>query len=212
MAPSLVRRSLQISPLSTTSSMYQQSPLSHKHGQAERSVQTVKRLLSNSHDPFLALLSYRATPLPWSGKSPAELLMGRRLSSNLPETSANLVPQWPYLQDFRVCNEQFKARQKADYDQRHRVRDLPALPNDTNVWVTSGGHPTRGQTMTTAHTPRSYIVQTPNGEIRRNRSHLNVDPQPTVQTTIQPNTASDRSPIRTRTRTGARITPPDRLA
>ena len=43
------------------------------NGQAERAVQTVKNLLKNATDPFLALLSYRATPLPWCGRSPSEL-------------------------------------------------------------------------------------------------------------------------------------------
>ncbi len=49
------------------------------NGQAERAVQTVKNLLKNSTDPFLALLLYRATPLPWCGRSSSELLMGRKI-------------------------------------------------------------------------------------------------------------------------------------
>ncbi len=49
------------------------------NGQAERTVQTVKNMLKKSSDPHLALLNYRATPLPWCHRSPAELLMGRAL-------------------------------------------------------------------------------------------------------------------------------------
>ena len=141
------------------------------NGQAERSVQTVKHLLRNAEDPFLALLAYRATPMPWCGKSPAELLMARSLRSTVPQRNDQLVPSWPYLQDFRACNTQRKARQKAHYDRTHRVRELPVLPDGTNVWVTSNGNPTPGQTVTTTDAPRLYIVQTPTGEARRNRRH-----------------------------------------
>ena len=62
-------------------------------GEAERSVQTVKRLLSKFEDPSLALLSYRATPLPWCNLSPAELLMGRRLRTTVPQTDEQLIPK-----------------------------------------------------------------------------------------------------------------------
>ena len=44
------------------------------HGQAERAVKTVKSLLLDAEDPFLALLNYHATPFPWCGLCPAELL------------------------------------------------------------------------------------------------------------------------------------------
>ena len=49
------------------------------NGYAERAVKTVKGCLKKSKDPYLALFSYRATPLPWWNLSPAELLMGRHI-------------------------------------------------------------------------------------------------------------------------------------
>ena len=67
------------------------------NGQAERTIQTVKHILRKSDDPYLALLSYRATPLPWCNLSPSELLMGRRLRTTLPQTTHHLIPKWPYL-------------------------------------------------------------------------------------------------------------------
>ena len=48
------------------------------NGQAERTVHTVKHFLNDADDPPLALLSYRATPFPLCGKSPAEMLMEER--------------------------------------------------------------------------------------------------------------------------------------
>jgi len=57
--------------------------------------------------------------------------MGRQIHSDLPQTREKLTPQWPYLSDFRACNHEFKERQKTDFDQRHRARQLPDLPDDT---------------------------------------------------------------------------------
>ena len=44
---------------------------------AEHTIQTIKELLQDSPDPYLALLSFRTTPILWCSFSPAELLMGR---------------------------------------------------------------------------------------------------------------------------------------
>ena len=60
-------------------------------------VQTAKRLLSRSDDPQLALLTYRATPLPWCNLSPAQLLMGRSLRTNVPQVTTHLITKWSYL-------------------------------------------------------------------------------------------------------------------
>ena len=66
----------------TSSPYYLQS-----NGLAERMVKTVKGLLHDTSDMALSLLSYRATPLPWCHLSPAELLMGRRLRTELPQVA-----------------------------------------------------------------------------------------------------------------------------
>ena len=50
------------------------SPLfAQSNGQAERTVQTVKKMLRDSNDPYMVILTYRSTPFPWCKRSPAEL-------------------------------------------------------------------------------------------------------------------------------------------
>lgn len=51
------------------------SLLSQSNGQAEKTVQTARRLLKESADPDMALLTY-CTSFPWCGLSAAEPLMG----------------------------------------------------------------------------------------------------------------------------------------
>ena len=79
----------------TTSPHYPQS-----NGFAERMVKTIKKLLSSSSDMYMALLSYRSTPLPWCSLSPAELLMGRHVRTDVPQTKGSLIPNWPHLANF----------------------------------------------------------------------------------------------------------------
>ena len=74
----------------TSSPRYPQS-----NGQVERMVQTVKRMIQKSQDPYLAVMSYRATPHPWCNLSPAELLMGRRIRTTIPQTKELLTPVIP---------------------------------------------------------------------------------------------------------------------
>ena len=196
----------------TSSPLYPQS-----NGQAERTVQTVKRLLKQSDDPYLALMSYRATPLTWCSFSPAELLMGRRIRTPVPQTNQQLIPQWPHLSEFRRLNKLYKRKQKRFFDHRHRVRELPALPNDTEVWIDTDTEPISGTIISTADTPRSYVVHTPTAEVRRNRSQLRIRPEPTdteEQDSPSQTTPQEASPnvIMTRSRTGTTVYPPERLA
>ena len=117
--------------LVTSSPHYPQS-----NGLAERTIQTVKGLLSNvnSPDPYLALLSFRATPILWCSFSPAQLLIGRQIKTDIPTSKSQLISQWSYLADFQEKDREYKVKQK-DYDKRHRTRPLDPLLPDAPVWI-----------------------------------------------------------------------------
>ena len=176
------------------------------NGQAERTVQTLKKLLKESSDPYLTL--YHSYPFPWCKLSPAELLMGRRLRSNIPLLQDQLTPKWKFLDEFQSENRIFKERQKSDYDRQHGVRTRLPIPDDSDVWITNGSQPTTGTVISPAREPRSYIVDTPTGQVRRNRQHLNIIPgnNETIENAERPS----REPIMTRSRTGTTVLSPDR--
>ena len=97
----------------------------------EQTIQTIKELLKDSPDPYLALLSF---PILWCSFSPAELLMGRQLRTDILTPKNGLIPQYSYLQEFREDSE-YKAKQRKDYNDRHRVKPLDLLLPDTPVWI-----------------------------------------------------------------------------
>jgi len=113
----------------TSSPLYPQS-----NGEAERAVKTVKGLLKKEGDPYLALLSYRATPLQ-IGYSPSELLMGRKLRTTVPTIQEQLIPRVPDSTLVRKRDKQQKQRQERTFNMRHGARELPELVPGDNVWV-----------------------------------------------------------------------------
>ena len=202
----------------TSSPRYPQS-----NGLAERTVKTVKALLTGNSNPQLPLLNYRATPLPWCSISPAELLFGCKIATNLPQTDGQLSPDWLYLTNLRQADSAHKSKQQVDFNRRHRTRPLPELTPSTSVWVRTGKQLEPGRVITKANAPRSYIVETATGRKHRNRHHLAPRLQSTnnehfrfdtsVSRTIspeslpvaQPYIETTRSPIKTRSVTGTAI-------
>ena len=112
--------------------------LCQSNGMAERTVKTVKSLLENAQDPHMALMSYRSTPLSWCNLSPAELLMGHKIRTDVPQITKLFIQDWPHIANFQELNEKYQAKQKHQFDQCRRAKELSALPADTPVWVSTG--------------------------------------------------------------------------
>lgn len=155
------------------------------NGLAERHIQTIKGLLTKAGDSkeklMTAVLDYNSTPknnLP----SPAELLMGRRIRTDLLMTRAMLTPRY----DTSNAIEELERRQTKSKEYHDKnTKYLPdLLPNqdiliqmDTRNW-------TPARVIEKSDQPESYQVQTPDGKCyRRNRLHLKPLLRPDTPTT-----------------------------
>ncbi|KAL5491281.1 hypothetical protein EMCRGX_G016538 [Ephydatia muelleri] len=138
------------------------------NGEAERAVRTIKNILDKAKDPYLGLLAYRSTPLR-NGYSPSELLMNRRLSTTVPTLGYNLHPSVPNYAQLRAMEQKDKQKQKTDFDRRHASRSLQQLMPGDQVWIDDQN--LRGSVVK-EYSPRSYLVDTERGILRRNRRQL----------------------------------------
>ena len=128
----------------------------------------MKKTQQNNDDLHIALLQVRATPTDCKLPSPAELLFGRPVSTLLPSRAD------PGKEGHRQHLAYRAAGMKKHHDRNCR-RELPLLHpgphgtvgnKDRRTWQPAIVFQKRNE-------PRSYIVQTPNGnKIRRCRSHL----------------------------------------
>ncbi|XP_055913692.1 uncharacterized protein LOC129947228 [Eupeodes corollae] len=139
------------------------------NGFIEAAVKIAKLQLKKNADPYKALLEYRASPLS-NGYSPAELLMGRRIRSTLPMVPKRYESKAVDYNDLKRKEDDRIEKQTLNFNNRHRaVQKHDLIPGefvwvrDKRVWAT-----VREKTK---H-PRSYIIETPTGKLRRNSFHL----------------------------------------
>lgn len=163
----------------TSSPHYPQS-----NGLAERTVKTAKTIMDKAKadrkDAYISLLEYRNTPVD-NFKSPAQLLMSRRLRSTLPSTNQQLQPEAVNHKDGYAKRLQRQEHQKRYFDRA--AKPLPPLHCGEPVRLQENGHWKPAEVIQPADTARSYHVRTTDGQVyRRNRKHLR-------------NTKEDRSQI-----------------
>ncbi|UYV66853.1 K02A2.6-like, partial [Cordylochernes scorpioides] len=142
---------------------------SQSNGMAEAGVKIAKLILKKNQDPSLGLLEYRSTPLE-NGYSPAELLMGHKLRTTLPIAPDNLNPKLVDSQTLKRKEGRRRKDMKSRYDRRCGATEMEELSEGDTVWITDMR--IWGIVKKKASTPRSYMVDTPVGTLRRNRFHL----------------------------------------
>ena len=115
----------------TSSPGYPQS-----NGHSERTVQTVKSMLEKADDPYKALLLYWNTPLQDVNLSPSQMLMGRRLRTQIPMTREMLKPQLYDREEVLPKLKERQRKQKLPHDKT--AKELPPLRNGQLVRVREG--------------------------------------------------------------------------
>jgi hypothetical protein len=153
------------------------------NGLSERFVQTMKHLFRKAaeeqRDPYRALLDYRNTPIAGLNSSPAQLLMSRRLKSNLP-THSNLLKPKVVLGAESALQE--RQRKQESYYNRG-TKPLPDIAPGDTVRIRQPDNTWRPAIVKEKYwTPRSNVVQTSDGQTyRRNRQHLMKTNEPPMQ-------------------------------
>ena len=198
--------------------------LPNANGEAERAVQTAKRIL-RQRDSWLALLIYRGTVISATAHSPTQLLIGRHVKTNLPTPPSALRSCQSSPGDIRENDNKARLSYARHYDRRHGARSLPPLSPGDEVRVKTTQQSDWSQkcvVSTPADTPRSFVVQIPSGGVyRRNRRHLQatdassettippIDVEPGVRPLSPNELPSSLSPARRRS--DRRAIKPDRL-
>ena len=144
------------------------------NGLAEASVKVVKNMLlkciESGDDFYKSLQAYRATPLD-CGKSPAQLLMQRRIKTSLPVSHSLLKTE----NDSEIVDMKIKQKEKLKEQFDKHSQLVPSFKPGTLVSLLNSR---TGRWDTTASvikeiSPRSYIVETSEGvRYRRNSRHL----------------------------------------
>jgi len=188
------------------------------NGLVERTIGTVKHMLTKCRDSntdmYLGLLHLRNAKkgtLP----SPAELLMSRRLQSNIPTHDSHLQPQIPsttFITAKRAQQEKMARYYNAHTKVLPRIREgdhvyFKLHPASKDAWIPA--------VVTNECSPHSYIVKTPEGKTyRRNREHMLISPrnvrqEPEQGSANKPDVSDSREYTTTR---GRVVRPPRRFS
>ena len=98
--------------------------------------------------------------------------MGRSLRTQLLVFAKTLAPRdLKRKREEAVKREEvYKSNQRQSFNQRHQEKELPDLKSGDSVWIRDQG--CLGKIQERTLHPRSFIIETERGTLRRNRSAL----------------------------------------
>lgn len=157
--------------------------LSNSNGMAERSIQTIKKMLKKCNasktDPYIGLLNLRSTPNSL-GTSPSQALMSRMLRTKLPMSNANLKPKLVSTDEYRNKINRQQVEMKNYYDRHTKTSNInPNAPiyfkkDPKGLWH-------KGKIVENRVEPRSFNVSDSYGKIYRRSSRHIMQPKTNEQ-------------------------------
>ena len=145
------------------------------NGLAERTIQTVKQLLvkakQSNMDYYLALLQFRNAE-KHNLASPSQLLMSRRLRTNITCSREYLKPKLVNIDEHLEKTKEYNEKIKKLYDKS--AKNLGDIKNGETVLFKKEPHLSWSPATIRckASQPRSYLVEHGTRVYRRNREHL----------------------------------------
>ena len=157
----------------------------------------MSKYAKDGSDHYLALLQLRSTPLDNMTPSPGELLQNRQLTTTLPVNIRSPANS----EGVRAALKSRQVYTSHDANTKELSKILPTQLVGVESTLTKKWK--QGVIKSNAEITRSYIVQTPQGEKRRNRIHLREVAIPTKIVLRAPNgekvksvsTAIKQSPV-----------------
>ena len=180
----------------STSSPYH----SQGNGRAEAAVKVCKTMLKKSDDLDAGLLNYRNTPPRGHSYSPAQRLFNRRTRTTIPTSDAALVPEVVSRDTVHQEILNKRASAKLQYDKDCKGQHLPLTAGDY-VYMkpppAKRGQPWTYGRVSGSPAPRSYVIETPTGYMRRNRTQIQSAQPPTFYhaTPPKPHTTLPKPPL-----------------
>ena len=77
---------------------------------------------------------------------------------------------WALIKDAEEKESRYREKQAENFNSRHKTSLLPQLQRGDDVWIRDQGR--TGTVVDKSNSPRSYLVETEKGVVRRNRSAL----------------------------------------
>ena len=137
----------------------------------------MKRILKKD-DPFIALMVYRATPIPATGVSLSQLIMGRQIRTTVPMLTSNMLPAWTGFSTTCEADKRMKERYSSAYNRKHGARSLSDLQTGQVVQLKSDNQKQWSPPAIVSGPgtmPRSYVLETADGKTaRRKKQHVQV--------------------------------------